>query len=186
VSWARAGTVQFGRISAHSAQARKARHPSCVCRRGDTINLVKQAAEFGLRNQACGWSPWQMMIRRSKGNRLELGQGNYASWLYHEDHQRPSVVTTFSRTHQGDADADPGRHLFGVRHYLQALRMAIRTIAACRPQKCEITPVNDIFRERRHIRQDGRMVMNVPGADQGPAESNAPWDLVKLIKRFRR
>jgi ABC-type branched-subunit amino acid transport system substrate-binding protein len=51
----------------------------------DTINLVKQAAEFGLAKPGTRVVPMQLMLDEVKAIGLPLGQGDYATMAFHHD-----------------------------------------------------------------------------------------------------
>jgi branched-chain amino acid transport system substrate-binding protein len=56
----------------------------------DSVNLVKQAAAFGLARPDVRIVPLQLMIDEIKAIGLELGQGNYAIMAFHHD-QSPAA-----------------------------------------------------------------------------------------------
>jgi branched-chain amino acid transport system substrate-binding protein len=60
----------------------------------DTINLVKQAAEFGLARSGARVVPMQLMIDEIKAIGLELGQGTYTLMAFH--HERSDDAKTWS------------------------------------------------------------------------------------------
>jgi hypothetical protein len=70
-----------------------------------------------------------------------------------------------------------------VRHYLQAVKDSDTDNPLAVVKKMRETPVNDMFANNGHIRRDGRMVHDMYLVQvKIPAESNDPWDLVKIVK----
>ena len=67
----------------------------------DTVNLLKQAAEFHLAKPGVRVVPLQLMIDEVKAIGLELGQGNFALMAFHRESRRkqrpgPSASSTVS------------------------------------------------------------------------------------------
>jgi branched-chain amino acid transport system substrate-binding protein len=151
----------------------------------DTVNLVKQAAEFGLAKPGTRVIPMQMMIDEVKAIGLELGQGNYAIMAFHHD-QSPEARTWSQRYFQR-MKAMPTQIQAGtysaVRHYLQAVKDGNTDEPLAVVARMRATPVNDMFTTGGRIREDGRMVHDMYLVQvKRPAESSDPWDLVNIIK----
>jgi branched-chain amino acid transport system substrate-binding protein len=151
----------------------------------DTVNLVKQAAEFGLAKPGTRVVPMQLMIDEVKAIGLELGQGNYAIMAFH--HERSPEARTWSQRFFVRMKAMPTQIQAGtysaVRHYLQAVKDRDTDEPLAVMAKMRETPVNDIFATDGHIRRDGRMVHDMYLVQiKTPAESSGSWDLVKIIK----
>ena len=129
----------------------------------DTINLVKQAAEFGLARSGARVVPTQLMIDEIKAVGLELGQGTYTLMAFH--HDRSADAKTWSLRFFDRMKAMPTQMQAGtysaVRHYLQAVRDLGTNKSLSVIAKMRATPVNDIFASGGHIRRDGRMVHDI-------------------------
>jgi branched-chain amino acid transport system substrate-binding protein len=151
----------------------------------DTINLVKQAAEFGLVKPGTRVVPMQLMLDEVKAIGLQLGQGNYATMAFHHDRSpeaRSWAQRFFERMKAMPTQIQAGTYS-AVRHYLQAVKDSGADEALVVLTKMRATPVNDIFASGGYIREDGRMVHDMFLVQiKTPAESKDPWDLVKIIK----
>ena len=151
----------------------------------DTVNLVKQAAEFNLGKSGIRIAPMQMMLDEMKAIGPELGQGDYATMAFH--HNRSSEARKWADRFFKRMNAMPTQIQAGtysaVRHYLQAIKDSGTDRPLAVLGKMRATPVNDIFATGGYIREDGRMVHDMYLVQiKTPAESKDPWDLVKIIK----
>jgi branched-chain amino acid transport system substrate-binding protein len=151
----------------------------------DTINLVKQAAEFGLVKPGTRVVPMQLMLDEVKAIGLQLGQGNYATMAFHHDRSpeaRSWAQRFFERMKAMPTQIQAGTYS-AVRHYLQAVKDSGADEALVVLKKMRATPVNDIFASGGYIREDGRMVHDMFLVQiKTPAESKDSWDLIKIIK----
>jgi branched-chain amino acid transport system substrate-binding protein len=151
----------------------------------DTVNLVKQAAEFGLAKQGTLVVPLQMMIDEVKAVGLDLGRGDYATMAFHHDMSADSKAWSqrfFQRMKAMPTQIQAGTYS-AVRHYLQAVKDSGSDDPLVIVEKMRATPVNDMFASDGHIRRDGRMVHDMYLVQvKSPAESRDAWDLVKIIK----
>ncbi|MBR1144396.1 ABC transporter substrate-binding protein [Bradyrhizobium sp. AUGA SZCCT0431] len=151
----------------------------------DTVNLVKQAAEFGLAKPGTRVIPMQMMIDEMKAIGPQLGQGSFVTMAFHHDispEARAWSQRFFQRMKAMPTQIQAGTYS-AVRHYLQAVKDGDNDEPLAVVAKMRQTPVNDIFAMGGRIRQDGRMVHDMYLVQiKTPAESTDPWDLVKIIK----
>jgi branched-chain amino acid transport system substrate-binding protein len=151
----------------------------------DTVNLMKQAAEFGLARPGVRVIPMQLMIDEVKAIGLQLGQGNYALMAFH--HERSPAAGSWSLRFFERMNAMPTAIQAGtysaVRHYLQAIKDTGTDEPLAVVAKMRATPVNDVFASGGQIREDGRMVHDMYLTQiKTPAESTGPWDLVNILK----
>ena len=151
----------------------------------DTINLVKQATEFGLAKPGTRVMPMQLMMDEVKAIGLQLGQGDYATMAFH--HERSPEAKIWAQRYFERMKAMPTQIQAGtysaVRHYLQSVKDLGTDEPLAVLAKMRATPVNDIFATGGYIREDGRMVHDMYLVQiKTPAESKDPWDLVKIIK----
>jgi branched-chain amino acid transport system substrate-binding protein len=154
----------------------------------DTVNLIKQAAEFRLAKPGVRVIPLQLMIDEVKAIGLELGQGNFALMAFH--HERSPEAKAWSQRFFDRVNAMPTAIQAGtysaVRHYLQAIKDAGTDEPLAVVAKMRATPVNDMFATGGYLREDGRMVHDMYLTEiKTPAESTGPWDLVKILKTVR-
>jgi branched-chain amino acid transport system substrate-binding protein len=154
----------------------------------DTVNLLKQAAEFHLAKPGVRVVPLQLMIDEVKAIGLELGQGNFALLAFH--HERSPEAKAWSQRFFDRVGAMPTAIQAGtysaVRHYLQAIKDTGTDEPLAVVAKMRATPVNDMFTTGGYLREDGRMVHDEYLTEiKTPAESTGPWDLVKILKTVR-
>jgi branched-chain amino acid transport system substrate-binding protein len=154
----------------------------------DTVNLLKQAAEFHLSKPGVRVIPLQLMIDEVKAIGLELGQGNFALMAFH--HERSPEAKAWSQRFFDRVGTMPTAIQAGtysaVRHYLQAIKDTGTDEPLAVVAKMRTTLVNDIFATSGHLREDGRMVHDMYLTQiKTPAESTGPWDLVKILKTVR-
>jgi branched-chain amino acid transport system substrate-binding protein len=142
----------------------------------DTVNLMKQAVEFGLARPGVRAIPMQLMIDEVKAIGLQLGQGNYALMAFHHEHSPEAKSWSLRFFEQVNAmpTAIQAGTYSAVRHYLQAIKDS-GTDEPLAVTKMRATAVNDMFATGGHIREDGRMVHDMYLTQiKTPAESTGP------------
>ena len=181
------GTADF---SSFLLQAQQSKASVVAFRTGgaDTVNILKQAAEFNLAKPGVRVMPLQLMIDEVKAIGLELGQGNFSLMAFH--HERSPEAKTWSLRFFDRVKAMPTAIQAGtysaVRHYLQAVKDSGTDEPLAVVAKMRATPVNDMFTIGGYLREDGRMVHDMYLTQiKTPAESTGPWDLVKIVKTIR-
>lgn len=155
---------------------------------GDTVNLMKQAAEFRLGNAGTLVVPLQLMIQEVKAMGLDVGQGHSALMAFHHEQSAQAKAWSlrfFERMHAMPSAIQAGTYS-AVRHYLQAIKDAATDEPLAVVARMRDTPVNDMFAAGGYIREDGRMVHDLAlGQIKAPAESTGPWDLMKIVRTVR-
>lgn len=167
------------------AQQSKASVVAFATAGADTVNLVKQAAEFGLAKSGAQVVPLQIQMDEIKSIGLELAQGDYALMAFYQG--RSPEAEAWSRRFFERVKVMPTQMQAGtysaIRHYLQAVKDTGTDEPLAVVAKMKATPVNDMFATGGVIREDGRMVHDMYLMHiKTPAESTDPWDLVKLVK----
>src|SRR6202140_1301770 len=154
----------------------------------DTVNLIKQAAEFRLAKPGVRVMPLQLMIDEVKAIGLDLGQGNFALMAFHHDRSPEAKAWSlrfFDRVKAMPTAIQAGTYS-AVRHYLQAVKDSGIDEPLAVVAKMRATPVNDMFATGGYLREDGRMVHDMYLTQiKTPAESTGPWDLLKIVKTVR-
>lgn len=179
------GTADFGSFLIQAQQS-KASVIALATAGADTVNLMKQAAEFGLvRPGGPHVIPLQLMIDEIKAVGLKSGQGVYALTGFYHD-QSPSAMSWshrfFERMHAMPTQIQAGDYS-AVRHYLQAVLATRTTNPSTVLAKMRATPVNDMFTTGGLIREDGQMVHDMYLLQiKAPEESAGPWDLARIVK----
>jgi branched-chain amino acid transport system substrate-binding protein len=168
------------------AQQSKASVIALATAGADTVNLMKQAAEFGLTKPGSARVvPMQIMLTEIKAIGSELGQGIHTLFAFH--HDRSPEAKSWSSHFFERANAMPTQIQAGdysaVRHYLQA----VKTTGTAEPltvvATMKATPVDDMFATGGIVRPDGSLVHDMYLVQiKSPPESTGPWDLVRIVK----
>ncbi len=149
----------------------------------DTINSIKQAAEFGVtpKQQLAGLL---MFVSDVHSLGLKTTQGMYLTegfyWNLNEE-TRAWSKRFFEQQKRMPTMVQAGQYS-SVMHYLKA----VKAIGSDDTQKVmaqmKKTPVNDFFAKNGSIRADGRMVHDMYLLQvKKPAESTTPWDYYNVV-----
>lgn len=168
------------------AQASNAKVIAFANAGSDTINSVKQAAEFGLARDHVIVAPL-VYISDIHSMGLPVAQGlTFVEGFYWDlnDDTREWSKRFFERrkamptmTHAGVYSA--------VSHYLKAVKAAGTSDSQAVLAKMREMPVDDFFSRGGTIRKDGRMVHDMLLVQvKTPAESKYPWDYYKVLARI--
>ena len=166
------------------AQSSKAKVIGLANAGGDTINAIKQAAEFGLTKGGQKLSPLLAFITDIDSVGLETAQGLLLAEAFYWDIN--DETRAFSKRFQERMKRVPSAVQAGtyssVTHYLKAVKAAGTTDAAAVIKVMKDTPINDMFAKNGKIRDDGRMVHDMYLFEvKKPSESKGRWDDYKLI-----
>jgi branched-chain amino acid transport system substrate-binding protein len=167
------------------AQSSKAKVVGLANAGGDTINAIKQAAEFGLtKSGGQKLSPLLVFISDIDSVGLETAQGMLLAEAFYwdlNDDTRAFSKRFMERVKRVPTSAQAGVYS-SVTHYLKAVKAAGTTDSAAVIKVMKDTPVNDMFARNGKIREDGRMVHEMYLFEvKKPSESKARWDDYKLI-----
>jgi branched-chain amino acid transport system substrate-binding protein len=167
------------------AQSSKAKVVGLANAGGDTINAIKQAAEFGLtRSGGQKLSPLLAFISDIDSVGLETAQGLILAEAFYwdlNDETRAFTKRFQERTKRVPTSAQAGVYS-SVLHYLKAVKAAGTTDAAPVMKLMKDTPINDMFAKNGKIREDGRMVHDMYLFEvKKPSESKGRWDDYKLL-----
>src|ERR1700760_68220 len=166
------------------AQASKAKMIGLANAGGDTINTIKQAAEFGIMKGGQKLSPLLAFVTDIDSVGLETAQGLLLAEAFYwdmNDETRAFSKRFMERIKREPTSAQAGVYS-SVMHYLKAVKAAGTTDAAAVMKVMKETPINDMFAKNGHIREDGRMVHDMYLFEvKKPSESKARWDDYKLL-----
>jgi branched-chain amino acid transport system substrate-binding protein len=166
------------------AQASKAKVIGLANAGGDTINAIKQGAEFGLMKGGQKMSPLLAFVSDIDSVGLETAQGLLLAEAFYwdlNDDTRAFSKRFMERMKRVPTSAQAGVYS-SVLHYLQAVKAAGTTDSAAVMKIMKDTPINDMFARNGHIREDGRMVHDMYLFEvKKPSESRARWDDYKLL-----
>jgi len=166
------------------AQASKAKVIGLANAGGDTINTIKQAAEFGVMKAGQKLSPLLVFVTDIDSVGLETAQGLLLSEAFYwdlNDETRAFSKRFMDRVGRVPSAAQAGVYS-SVTHYLKAVKAAGTTDSAAVMKIMKETPINDMFAKNGHIREDGRMVHDMYLFEvKKPSESKGRWDDYKLL-----
>ena len=176
------GTTDFSSYLLQ-AQASGAQVVGMLNAGSDTINSVKQAAEFGLTQSQKFFLPGAVISDiHSLG--LQQAQGLLLMNGFYWD--RNDESRTWSRAFSGKTGRMPGEIQAGtysaVRHFLKSVNTAGSTDGKAVAEAMRAAPVDDVFVHDGHLRPDGRLVHDFYiWQVKSPSESKAAWDYYKQI-----
>lgn len=152
---------------------------------GDTINAIKQAAEFGLtRSGGQKLSPLLAFVTDIDSVGLQTAQGLILAEAFYwdlNDETRAFSKRFMERTKRVPTSAQAGVYSSTL-HYLKAVKAAGTVDPAPVMKVMKETPINDMFAKNGRIREDGRMVHDMYLFEvKKPSESKARWDDYKLL-----
>jgi branched-chain amino acid transport system substrate-binding protein len=166
------------------AQASKAKVIGLANAGGDTINAIKQGAEFGLMKGGQKMSPLLAFVSDIDSVGLETAQGLLLAEAFYwdlNDDTRAFSKRFMDRMKRVPTSAQAGVYS-SVLHYLQAVKAAGTTDSAAVMKVMKDTPINDMFAKNGKIREDGRMVHDMYLFEvKKPSESKGRWDDYKLL-----
>jgi branched-chain amino acid transport system substrate-binding protein len=166
------------------AQSSKAKVIGLANAGGDTINAIKQAAEFGVMKGGQKLSPLLAFVTDIDSVGLETAQGLLLSEAFYwdlNDDTRAFSKRFMERTKRVPTAAQAGVYS-SVTHYLKAVKAAGTTDSAAVMKIMKATEINDMFAKNGRIREDGRMVHDMYLFEvKKPSESKGRWDDYKLL-----
>jgi branched-chain amino acid transport system substrate-binding protein len=168
------------------AQSSKAQIVGLANAGADTINSVKQAAEYQIAARGQKLAALVVVISDVHALGLATAHGLIFTTAFYwdlNDATRAWSKRFFDRTGRMPGMVQAGTYS-SVLHYLKAMAAAGaadgKTVAA----KMREMPVDDFFAKGR-IREDGRMVHDMYLVEvKAPNESKAPWDYYKVLRRI--
>ncbi|MGO8919371.1 MAG: ABC transporter substrate-binding protein [Stellaceae bacterium] len=167
------------------AQGSKAKIIGLANAGGDTINSIKQGAEFGIVEGGQKFAALLMFITDVHSLGLKAAQGLQLSAPFYWDMN--DETRAFAKRFSDRVGHPPTFTQAGVysamHHYLDAIK-AIGTKDPLKVMaKMRATPINDFMTKNGVLRDDGRVVRDMYLFEvKKPAESKAPWDYYKLIQ----
>ena len=168
------------------AQSSKAQIIGLASAGADTINSVKQAAEY--RIAAGGQKLAGLVVVISDINALGLTTANglvFTTAFYwdRDDASRVWSKRFIDRTGRMPGMVQAGTYS-AVLHYLKAVEAAGTADGKVVADKIRELPVDDFFAKGR-VREDGRMMHDMYLVEvKTPSESKAKWDYYKVLRRI--
>jgi branched-chain amino acid transport system substrate-binding protein len=166
------------------AQASKAKVIGLANAGGDTINSIKQAAEFGLVAGGQKLAGLLVFISDIHSLGLQTAQGLQLTEAFYwdqNDETRAWSKKFFAKTNREPTMAQAG--VYGATTaYLNAIKASGSTDGPVVVKKMKETPVNDFMTKNGHIQEDGSLIRDMYLFEvKKPSESKGPWDYYKLI-----
>ena len=166
------------------AQSSKAKVIGLANAGGDTVNAIKQGAEFGITKGGQKLSPLLVFVTDIDSIGLDTAQGLLLAEAFYwdlNDDTRAFSKRFMERVKRPPTSAQAGVYS-SVTHYLQAVKAAGTTDSAAVMKIMKETPINDFFAKNGRIREDGRMVHDMYLFEvKKPSESKGRWDDYKLL-----
>jgi len=151
---------------------------------GDTVNAVKQAAEFGLTRNNRKIAVFLMFLPEVHAIGLQQAQGLYITDGFYWDENEQTRAWSkryFDRTGKMPSKSQ-GNTYASVRHYLKAVDAAKTDESAAVSAQIKAMPA-DYFGKQARIRKNGRVVYDLTLYEvKSPAESKYAWDYQKPIR----
>src|SRR5690242_7437667 len=167
------------------AQASKAKIIGLANAGGDTINSIKQAAEFGIVEGGQKLAGLLVFVTDVHSLGLKTAQGLQLSGPFYWDMN--DETRAFSKRFASRVGHPPTFTQAGVysamHHYLNAVKALNSKDPAKVMEKMRETPINDFFTKNGKLRIDGRVIRDFYLFEvKKPSESKGPWDYYKLIR----
>ncbi|MBO0755655.1 MAG: ABC transporter substrate-binding protein [Bradyrhizobiaceae bacterium] len=166
------------------AQSSKAKVIGLANAGADTINTIKQAAEFGIVRGGQRLAGLLIFINDVNTLGLEAAQGMLLTNAFYwdrNDESRAWAQRYFQRMGKMPNMTQAGIYS-ATTHYLKAIEAAGTDETQAVMERMRSTPINDFFARNGKIREDGRMVHEMYLYEvKKPAESTGPWDYYKLV-----
>jgi len=167
------------------AQASKAKIVGLANAGGDTMNAIKQGAEFGLVEGGQKFAALLFFISDVHSIGLKAAQGLQLTTAFYwdmNDATRAWSKRFFERMH-----AMPTMNHAGVYSALHHYLEAVKALGSKDPDqvmaKMRATPINDFMTTNGVLRIDGRVVRDMYLFEvKKPEESKYPWDYFKLVE----
>ena len=167
------------------AQPSKAKIIGLANAGGDTINSIKQAAEFGIVEGGQKLAGLLMFITDVHSLGLKTAQGLELTSPFYWDMN--DETRAFSKRFAEKAGHPPTLVQAGVygavTHYLKAVKAAGTKDPDKVMAEMRELPINDFMTKNGKLRIDGRVIRDMYLFEvKAPAESKGPWDYYKLIR----
>jgi branched-chain amino acid transport system substrate-binding protein len=167
-----------------AAQASKAKVVAFANSGNDTVNSIKQAAEFGLVSGGQRLAGFLVFINDVHAIGLQTAQGLTITEGFYWDESDPARAFSkrfFEKMKKMPSKEQANTYL-AVRHYLKAVDAAKSEEPKSVTEQMRKIPV-DYFGKKGWIREDGRMLHDLTLYEvKKPAESKYPWDYYKPIR----
>jgi branched-chain amino acid transport system substrate-binding protein len=166
------------------AQSSKAQVIGVANAGADTVNTIKQAAEFGIMDQ--GQKVVGLLMQDTEIHALGLkaahGLQFVEAFYWDQNEETRAFSIRFWKQHgQPPTEVQAGTYSAAM-HYLKAVQAAGTDEAKAVMSKMKSIPINDFMTKNGRIREDGRVIRDMYLLEtKSPAESTGEWDLLKVV-----
>jgi branched-chain amino acid transport system substrate-binding protein len=169
------------------AQASKADVIAIANSASDTVNCIKQAAEFGLVGGPQKIAALLLFLSDIHAVGLKVAQGIYcttgAYWDL-DDRSRAWAAEFYQKLNAMPTDTQAGTYS-SVLHYLQAMRAAGIDNPEAVMAKMRELPIDDAFIRGGKLRADGRVIEDLYLTRvKTPSQSTRPWDYLSIQRKI--
>jgi len=168
------------------AQASKAKVIGLANAGGDTVNSIKQAAEFGITQGGQKLAGMLVFINDVKAIGLKTAQGlNFSETFYWDanDATRAWTKRFMSRINRAPNMTNAGVYS-SVLHYLRAVEATKSKDPAKVVAWMKANPFEDAVFGKGYVREDGRVMIDAYLLEaKKPEESKSDWDLLKIVAK---
>ena len=151
----------------------------------DTVNAIKQAHEFGIKDSGIQLAGLYLHITDIHAIGLDQAQGLLMTQAFYWDlnDETRAWSKRFYERHKAMPTMGQAGVYSSILHYLKAIAAAGTDEAQAVAKKMKDLPVNDFFAKNGRVREDGRMVHDLYVFEvKKPEESREPWDYLKLVR----
>src|SRR5215469_12725296 len=152
---------------------------------GDTVNLIKQSSEFGLKQKGRAFAALLTTTNDIESSGLAVSQGLIITQPFYWDHNDVSRAWSARFTEQQHGQSPTAFHAgvySSVRAYLNAAVDAGTNDAQAIIRKMKERPIDDDLYGPVVVRADGRAIHNMYILKaKAPAESRSKWDLLEQV-----
>jgi branched-chain amino acid transport system substrate-binding protein len=177
------GTTDFSSYLLQ-AQASGAKIVGLANAGGDTVNCIKQAAEFGVTPKQ-NLAGLLVFITDVNALGLDVAKGLYLTTAFYwdmNDETRKWSKRFFEKHKKMPTMVQAGVYS-SIKHYLEAVQAAGTDDADAVMAKMKATPVNDFFAKNARIGPDGLLRHDMYLAQvKAPGDSKFPWDYYKIVQ----
>jgi branched-chain amino acid transport system substrate-binding protein len=166
------------------AQASKAKIIGLANAGGDTINSIKQAAEFGIGSGGQKLAALLLFISDVHSLGLQVAQGIQLTEAFYwdqNDETRAWSKRFFERTQRMPTMIQAGIYS-ALTHYFKAVKAVGTKDADKVMEQMRAMPINDFMTKNGQLRIDGRVMRDMYLFEvKKPSESKGPWDYYKQL-----
>ena len=166
------------------AQASKAQIIGLANAGGDTINSIKQAAEFGIVKGGQKLAGLLLFVSDVHSLGLQTAQGLELteSFYWDQDAQTRAWSKRFFAATGKEPTMTQAGVYSAVTHYLQAVKATNSVEGPKIVAYLRARPISDFMIRHGHLQADGSLVHDMYLYEvKKPSESKGPWDLYKLV-----